>query len=364
MSTLFHNMYAHRKVLVTGHSGFKGSWLVFWLQKLGAEVFGYSLEPPTKPNHISLFDCGFQQMTADIRDSDVLYGAVKNFKPEIVFHLAARPLVRESYQNPVETFETNVMGTLNVFEACRKVDAVRAVVNITSDKCYENQERVEGYREHEPMGGHDPYSCSKGCAELLTTSYRKSFFSMEEYGNKHHTLLGSCRAGNVIGGGDWAEDRLIPDVVRAVEKKQKVSLRNPDATRPWQHVLEPLSGYLLLGQLLLEGKKEFAQAWNFGPRDGGVRRVLDVIKMMAAQWDEVGYEINSGEHPHEAMLLQLNCEKAEREMRWHEVWDIDKTIARMVSWYKAYYENGKILSADDLDAYVTDAAQKGLVWAQ
>jgi CDP-glucose 4,6-dehydratase len=362
MINLFNNIYFNKKVFITGHTGFKGSWLAFWLEKLGSEVFGFSLEAPTKPNHIDLLDLNIHSMIADIRDADVLYGAMSDFQPDIVFHLAAQSLVRESYQDPVGTFDTNVMGTLNVFEACRKVGCIKAILNITSDKCYENRERRGGYREDEPMGGYDPYSCSKGCAELLTASYRNSFFPLNRFGHDHQTLLASCRAGNVVGGGDWAVDRLIPDVMRAVEKKEKVMLRNPKATRPWQHVLEPLSGYLLLGQHLLEGKADCADGWNFGPKKGQVHTVESVIKKIAHDWDKVDYAVDLSEHPHEAGLLQLNCDKAAKKLKWKEVWDINQTIDKTITWYKAYYESGKVLTESDLNTYISDACARKMAW--
>ena len=362
--TLFNNIYQNRRVFITGHTGFKGSWLAFWLRQLGAHVFGYSLDYPTQPNHFQILNLDMEHMIADIRDDDVLYGAVKDFRPEAVFHLAAQPLVRLSYDDPVTTFDTNVMGTLKVFEACRRVGCVKAILNITSDKCYENHERLDGYREDEPMGGHDPYSCSNGCAELVTSSYRRSFFPLETYGKAHTTLLASCRAGNVIGGGDWACDRLIPDVMRAVEQGKKIYLRYPDAVRPWQHVLEPLSGYLLLGQRLLDGETDLAGGWNFGPRQDEVSTVRDVVKKMSVMWDRISFGVDHRRHLHEAGLLQLDCRKADAQLQWHEVWGIDRALERTVQWYKNYYEEGKSLTADDLDSYVDDASQKGLVWAQ
>ena len=275
---MFRGVYKGKKVLVTGHTGFKGSWLSLWLIKLGAKVIGYALEPPTNSNHFELLNLDMVSIIGDIRDRDRLNAIFKKYKPEVVFHLAAQPLVRYSYINPVETFETNVMGTINVFEACRITESVKAIVNITSDKCYENKEWIWGYRESDPLGGYDPYSASKGCAELVTSSYRKSFFNPEDYSKKHNTLLASARSGNVIGGGDWGKDRLIPDIVRAISKNEKLYIRNPKATRPWQHVLEPLSGYLFLGQMLLEGKTEFADAWNFGPNEGCHTDVETVVK--------------------------------------------------------------------------------------
>ena len=277
-STLFNGIYNNKTVLVTGHTGFKGSWLCFWLIQMGAKVIGYSLEPPTSPNHFELLNLDMVSVIGDIRDSNRLNAVFAQYQPEIVFHLAAQPLVRLSYKEPVETFETNVIGTLKVFEACRNTKSVRAIVNITSDKCYENKEWVWGYRENDPMGGYDPYSASKGCAELVTSSYRNSFFNVNEYGKSHNVLLASCRAGNVIGGGDWAKDRLMTDIMVAVSEGKKVVIRNPRATMPWQHVLEPLSGYLMLGQKLLEGKKEFAQAWNFGPGEQGAITVKEVVE--------------------------------------------------------------------------------------
>ncbi len=261
MENLFSSIYKNKTVLVTGHTGFKGSWLCFWLSKMGANVIGYSLEAPTNPNHIELLNLNIISVIGDIRDLEKLNNTFKMYKPDIVFHLAAQPLVRLSYENPIETYETNVIGTLKVFEACKNAK-IKAIVNITSDKAYENKEWIWGYRENDPMGGYDPYSSSKGCADLLTNSYRNSYFNIDDYKIKHNTLLASCRAGNVIGGGDWAEDRLITDIMISVSQNKKVSIRNPYATRPWQHVLEPLSGYLHIGQKLLEEKKSLLMAWN------------------------------------------------------------------------------------------------------
>jgi len=283
---MFNNIYKNKKVLITGHTGFKGSWLALWLKELGAEVIGYALKPPTTPSHYELLtqqptdNLNIISIEGDIRNYIKLNEIFQSYKPEIVFHLAAQPLVRYSYINPVETFETNVMGTINVFEACRNCESVRAIVNITSDKCYENKEWVWGYRESDPMGGYDPYSASKGCAELVTSAYRNSFFtpSYPLTDSPPRVLLASARAGNVIGGGDWADDRLIPDIMRATAKNESVIIRNPKATRPWQHVLEPLSGYLLLGQKLLEGRKEFAGGWNFGPDDESNITVENLIE--------------------------------------------------------------------------------------
>ena len=363
MQSLFKGVYKDKTVLVTGHTGFKGSWLVYWLSRMGARVIGYSLEAPTEPNHIGLLNLEITSVIGDIRDQKKLDETFVKYQPEIVFHLAAQPLVRLSYDQPVETYETNVMGTLKVFEACRKCESVKAIVNITSDKAYENREWIWGYRENDPMGGYDPYSSSKGCAELLASSYRNSYFNVNDYGNKHKTLMASCRAGNVIGGGDWAQDRLITDIMLAVSKNEKVKIRNPYATRPWQHVLEPLSGYLHVGQKLLEGNKEFAEGWNFGPSDEGSISVEEVVKYIRKYWDKIDYELNlSAEHPHEANLLKLDCSKAHIKLKWKDVWDSQTTFEKTTGWYKTFYEDHRLLTHDDLDTYVNDAKSKKLEW--
>ena len=365
MNSLFGSIYKDKTVLVTGHTGFKGSWLVYWLKEMGANVIGYSLEAPTIPNHIELLELDIISIMGDIRDQKKLDDTFVKYKPDIVFHLAAQPLVRLSYDEPVETYETNVMGTLKVLEACRKSGSVKAIVNITSDKAYENKEWIWGYRENDPMGGYDPYSSSKGCAELLASSYRNSYFNLNDFGTKHNTLLASCRAGNVIGGGDWAHDRLITDIMVAVSKGDKVKIRNPYATRPWQHVLEPLSGYLHVGQKLLEGKKVFAEGWNFGPSDEGSISVEEVVKYIQKYWDKIEYQLNlSEDHPHEANLLKLDCSKAHIRLKWTDVWDSQTTFEKMTLWYKAYYENSKILTQEDLDAYVADAKAKQISWTE
>ena len=364
---MFGSIYKGRKVFVTGHSGFKGSWLCLWLKELGANVIGYSLPPPTDPNHFELLYLGIVSITGNVRDFGKLKEAIQCCKPEIVFHLAAQPLVRYSYKNPVETFETNVIGTINVLEACRQTESVKAIVNITSDKCYENREWVWGYRENDPMGGYDPYSASKGCAELVTSCYRSSFFNPSHLltfsPSNNSILLASARAGNVIGGGDWAEDRLLPDIMRAVSKEEKVIIRNPNATRPWQHVLDPLSGYLMLGQKLLEGRKEFAEGWNFGPDDESNICVEDVVSCVKSDWERLDYEIRSSQdNPYEAGFLKLDCSKAHSKLKWRPVWDIKKTLSMTARWYKGFYENGKILSLNDLAEYIKYAAKKNLVW--
>jgi len=364
MQALFNGIYKDKTVLVTGHTGFKGSWLAYWLTKMGAKVIGYSLEAPTEPNHISLLDLDAVSVTGDIRDLKKLNETFQIHKPDIVFHLAAQPLVRLSYENPIETYETNVMGTLKVFEACKE-HGVKAIVNITSDKAYENKEWIWGYRENDPMGGYDPYSSSKGCADLLANSYRNSYFNPHDYKKKHNTLLASCRAGNVIGGGDWAKDRLMTDIMLSVSESKKVSIRNPHATRPWQHVLEPLSGYLHIGQKLLEEKQEFGDAWNFGPSDEGSITVEEVVTKVKKYWSKIDYEIHRDPNQlHEANLLKLDCSKAHILLQWKDVWDSETTFEKTVKWYKAYYENNQqILTQSDLESYIADAKAKHIEWA-
>lgn len=364
MENLFSRIYKNKTVLVTGHTGFKGSWLAYWLNQMGAKVIGYSLEAPTKPNHIELLGLDIISIIADIRDQNKLDEVFNKYKPEIVFHLAAQPLVRLSYENPVETYETNVMGTLKVLESCRKYN-VKAIVNITSDKAYENKEWIWGYRENDPLGGYDPYSSSKGCADILVNSYRDSYFNVKDYKTKHNTLIASCRAGNVIGGGDWAKDRLITDIMLSVSQNKKVSIRNPYATRPWQHVLEPLSGYLHVGQKLLEEQKEYSDAWNFGPSDEGSISVEEVVQNVKKYWDSIDYEINRDENVlHEANLLKLDCSKAHIKLKWTDVWSSQKTFEKTVLWYKAYYEKDIYLTKEDLYCYIEDAKNKNLEWTK
>ena len=352
MQSLFSGIYKDKTVLVTGHTGFKGSWLCFWLKKMGANVIGYALEAPTTPNHFELLNLDIISITGNIKDLEHLNTVFQTYKPDIVFHLAAQPLVRLSYENPIETYETNVIGTLKVFEACRN-NNTKAIVNITSDKAYENKEWIWGYKEIDPMGGYDPYSSSKGCADILATSYRNSFFNIKDYlperqrdksklKKTHNTLLATCRAGNVIGGGDWAKDRLITDIMISVSIGKKVSIRNPKATRPWQHVLEPLSGYLHIGQKLLEEKMEFAEAWNFGPDDEGNINVENVLKSVKKYWNKLDYEIKPNSEFHEANLLKLDCTKANTILKWNSVWNNSTTIEKTVNWYKNFYENNKI----------------------
>lgn len=362
MQNLFAGIYKDKTVLVTGHTGFKGSWLVYWLCEMGARVVGYSLQAPTNPNHFELLKPDIISIFGDVRDLGKLKQVVEAYRPDIVFHLAAQSLVRTSYENPIETYEINVMGTLNVLESCKKYN-IKAIVNITSDKVYENKEWVWGYRENDPLGGYDPYSSSKGCADLLVSSYRNSYFNPENYKNTHNTLVASCRSGNVIGGGDWAKDRLVADVMLSVSQNKRVSIRNPFAVRPWQHVLEPLSGYLHVGQKLLEGKKEFGETWNFGPRSEENITVEEVVKTIQKYWKEISYEINEdiSQH-HEANFLKLDCSKAYRILKWRNVWSGDSAFEKTAKWYKAYYETREILTKEDLKNYLSDAISKKLEW--
>lgn len=363
ISPLFNDIYRNRRVLVTGHTGFKGSWLSLWLTTLGAEVVGYALDAPTQPSHFHCLNLDIRSVIGDIRDQNRLDTVMQEHRPEIVFHLAAQALVRPSYENPVETFETNVIGSLIVFEACRR-HRVRAIVNVTSDKAYENREWVWGYRECDRLGGFDPYSASKACAELLTSSYRNSFFPVAKYGDSHHTLLASCRAGNVIGGGDWAKDRLIVDLVTAASQKSKAVIRNPRATRPWQHVLEPLSGYLCLGRRLLAGEQSFADAWNFGPGDNSSVSVEEIVAEVQRHWPDFTHEVIHHPHAaHEARLLRLDCSKARDLLGWKGIWDCSTAVEKTINWYKSYYHSGKVSSSDDLRTYIDDARRAGVTWA-
>jgi len=357
----FGNVYRGRKVLVTGHTGFKGSWLVLWLESMGAEVAGYSLPAPTEPSHWSLLGLSITETLGDLCDAPLLEKAVADFQPEIVFHLAAQPLVRESYRVPALTYATNVVGSVNVYEACRKAGSVKALVSITTDKVYHNNEWEWGYRENDRFGGYDPYSASKACAEIATDSYRNSFWNLTEFGKSHHTLLCTTRAGNVVGGGDWAADRLIPDLMRGASTGKAATIRNADSTRPWQHVLEPLAGYLMLGRRLLEGKKEFAEGWNLGPAEDGVVPVREVVARMERAWDKVKVEFKPDPNaPHEARLLKLDCAKAHARLGWKPVWSGLDTVEVTAGWYRAWYERQELTSLSDIERYIADARRAGL----
>lgn len=344
----FGDIYCDRNILITGHTGFKGSWLTLWLQSLGARVSGIALDPDTMPNHWDLLRLDINEYRMDIRDADTITSVVGKLRPEIVFHLAAQPLVRRSYADPLETWSTNVMGTANLLEACRHVPSVRAIVVVTTDKCYENINCARGYCEDDRLGGYDPYSASKAGTELVAASYRTAFFQ----GN-NGPLLATARAGNVIGGGDWSEDRLIPDLVRAVQRGAPMEIRYPHATRPWQHVLEPLGGYLLLGQKLLEGQHEFAEAWNFGPDAEDNRTVAEVLERLRTYWPDLTWQVTPEPQPHEAALLHLDSNKARQRLGWLPAWGLDGGLYATARWYKEFTETGALHSREQLEEYLT-----------
>ena len=333
---MFDKIYHNRKVFLTGHTGFKGSWLALWLTSLGAEVCGYSLEPNTEPsmyNELRIGNKITKSIIGDILDENKLQKAINGFKPDIIFHLAAQPLVRLSYSEPKLTYETNVIGTLNVLEAARKCKSVKAFVNITTDKCYENKEVNRGYREDEPMGGYDMYSSSKGCVEIMSSSFRRSFLQ-----DKNTYAMATARAGNVIGGGDWAIDRLVPDCIRAINEGIDIEIRNPIAIRPWQHVLEPLSGYLLLGQKLLEYGKKYADGFNFGPDEKNVITVTEVSQKVCDFYGKGKVVIGEKSPLHEAGLLMLNIDKAKKVLGWTPTYSADEAIEKTIEWYKHFYD--------------------------
>ena len=337
---MFNNIYKDKKVFLTGHTGFKGSWLALWLTKLGAEVCGYSLEPNTTPSMFTELDVQNKikkSIIGDILDYDKLAKEIQDFQPEIIFHLAAQPLVRLSYSEPILTYKTNVIGSLNVLEAARNCSSVKAFVNVTTDKCYENKEINRGYSENEPMGGYDMYSSSKGCVEIMSSSFRRSFL-------QNGYAMATARAGNVIGGGDWALDRLIPDCVKFINAGEKIEIRNPVAVRPWQHVLEPLSGYLLLGEKLLEYGQHFADGFNFGPYEDSVLKVAEVAQKVVENYGKGEVVVHKRDDLHEANLLMLNIEKAEKVLGWIPTYTANQAIQETVDWYKHFY-------AKDADMY-------------
>jgi CDP-glucose 4,6-dehydratase len=345
-----------KRVFITGHTGFKGSWLSMWLQHLGAEVTGYSLQPPTKPSLYKVCKLDekiHESIIGDIRDFKSLYSAISNSKPEIVFHMAAQPLVRYSYEEPVETYSVNVMGTVNLLEAVRKVGNVKVVVNVTTDKCYENKEWHWGYREVDPLGGYDPYSNSKACSELVTASYRDSFFNKMSY-TDHGVALASARAGNVIGGGDWAKDRLIPDCINSLMENKNILIRNPSAIRPWQHVLEPLSGYIKLAEKLYQEGVSYAESWNFGPNESDAQPVSWIVKRICEKWGlNASFTIDTAKNPHEAHYLKLDCSKAHALLEWNPRWSLEHTIDKIIEWTKAYQEDKDMydLSIQQINEY-------------
>jgi CDP-glucose 4,6-dehydratase len=366
------SFYRGKTVLVTGHTGFKGSWLTTWLKMLGARVIGYALPPEKdRPN---LFDAAHLErdmasIIGDVRDFSSLATAFEAHAPEIVFHMAAQSLVRRSYAEPLDTYSTNVMGTAHVLEAVRRAPSVRVVVIITSDKCYENREWVYAYRENDPVGGHDPYSASKGAAELVTMSYRDSFFHPGKF-KRHGVCITSVRAGNVIGGGDWSEDRLIPDCIRALVEGRRISVRNPQAIRPWQHVLEPLSGYLWLAVRMWENPSQYTGAWNFGPTSEGNETVRSIVDKVIAEWGTGEWTDSSSLHedaPHEANFLKLDCTKAANLLRWRPVLSLNQCIEKTISWYRQYYSNpdfdAHTFTVEQIEFYMKLARQSKILWA-
>jgi len=341
-----------KRVFLTGHTGFKGSWLSLWLTSLGATVKGYALSPPTIPSlfNEAKIDSIIDSQIGDIRDQDTLHNSMTIFNPDVLIHMAAQPLVRYSYDAPIETYEVNVIGTVKVLEVARSCINLKAIVNITTDKCYENDGRSQGYKENDPMGGHDPYSSSKGCAELVTSAYRRSFLQGQSIG------LASVRAGNVIGGGDWADDRLIPDILRSFEKNEPVVIRNPKATRPWQHVLEPLSGYLILAQKLYENQEDCAEGWNFGPNEQDVKPVDWILDKMISKWPNSSWEFDQNSNPHEAVFLKLDITKAESKLGWQPVWGLSHTLEKIIDWHRAWLdkEDMQAVCLVEIEEYTRD----------
>jgi CDP-glucose 4,6-dehydratase len=355
-----------KRVLLTGHTGFKGSWLSLWLQEAGALLTGYALEPETSPSLFRLARVAdeMESVTGDVRDLERLSQTVEHARPEIVIHMAAQSLVRRSYSDPVATYATNVMGTVNILEAVRRAenDSVRAVLIVTSDKCYENREWVWGYRENEAMGGYDPYSSSKGCAELVAAAYRRSFFQTTNGDEQSRAAIASGRAGNVLGGGDWAEDRLVPDIIKSWVDGRAVAIRNPGAVRPWQHVLDPLNGYLMLCEKLYEEGEAYAEGWNFGPREEDARSVGWVVERLAELWGGAGWTRDEQQHPHEAHYLKLDCSKARARLAWRARWNLSQTLEETVRWYRAAQrgEEMRRFSLEQIDAFQTCAGEETL----
>ena len=368
---MFKNIYKDKRILITGHTGFKGSWLSIWLKELGAQVTGYSLAPPSEPNNFvsSGLEKKITHIHGNICDLQHLLAVLDEYQPEFIFHLAAQPIVRLSYEEPKMTFDTNIGGTVNVFEAIRMSPCVKVFINVTSDKCYENKEWVWGYRENDPVGGDDPYSASKGCAELIFASYLKSYFS-KDLPDARRPGLASVRSGNVIGGGDWGRDRLIPDCVRAIAARQPVGIRNPKAVRPWQHVLEPLSGYLWLGALLWESPAAYSGPWNFGPNDSDSLRVEEVLSKFieywgSGEWKDLSTDTKS---PHETFILRLCCDKTRLQLGWHCTLKAHEALFITAEWYKLFYsksrkDNMYQICTDQIKKYVEKANKQGLTWS-
>lgn len=355
----FNNTYQNRRVLITGHTGFKGSWLSLWLKELGAELTGMSLLPDTEPNHWNLLKLDFPSYYVDIRNKDSITKILKAFKPQLIFHLAAQPLVRRSYLEPLETWMTNVIGTANLLETCRTIDSLGGIIIVTSDKCYENKEKHHAYCEIDSLGGHDPYSASKAATELVAISYRKSFFN-----STNSPLLATARAGNVIGGGDWSCDRLIPDLVRTLDNHSSLEVRHPAAIRPWQHVLESLSGYLLLGQQCISRKLNFADAWNFGPDKDDHYTVHDVLTTFKKEWPILQWHHKIDDRYHEAKILQLDNRKARQQLNWIPIWSFDECIQATAQWYKSWIEEKKVISLQQIQSYSALAHKKNAIWTR
>jgi CDP-glucose 4,6-dehydratase len=364
--SLFGNLYKGKRVLVTGHTGFKGSWLSIWLLELGAEVVGYALEPCTEKDNFVVSKLGnrMKSIIGDVRDYEKLLEVFKKFQPEFVFHLAAQSLVRLSYEVPVETFETNIMGTVNVLEAIRNTESVKVGILATSDKCYENKGTTIGYKETDRLGGHDPYSASKGCAELVIDAYLRSFFNPNNY-EKHGKSIASVRAGNVIGGGDWAKDRIIPDCIRALERDQAIMVRNPSSTRPWQHVLDPLRGYLLLGQMMWEEPKSYCEPWNFGPDLSSAITVAKLVDLVIKYYGTGSWKKASGSSSlYEASYLALDCQKATEKLQWEPVLTIPEAVELTIDWYKKYrdYDDCYELAREEIDKFIQRAQKAEMVF--
>lgn len=360
---LFDDIFRGRKILITGHTGFKGSWLALWLTRLGAEVSGMALPPDTTPAHWNQLNLPLISHLTDINDAIAVKKILQQTQPELVFHLAAQPLVRASYHNPLDTWQTNVIGTANVLEACRHQENIRAIVVITTDKVYQNNNAEKDFVESDPLGGYDPYSASKAACELVVQSYRRSFFA------EKNVLLASARAGNVIGGGDWAKDRLIPDIVRAVQSNLTASslqsplmIRYPHAIRPWQHVLDSLSGYLCLAHRLLLQEKDKATAWNFGPSPEHCRRVVDVLLQMKLHWPDLHWREESVVQAHEAERLTLDSSAAQAHLGWKPVWGFEQTALHTAEWYKHFYQDQQVISPQQLETYIRSAQMNNSLW--
>lgn len=362
MNHNFEKHFKNKKVFITGHTGFKGAWLTLWLHHLGAKVIGYSLESPTEPALFEILNLAdkIEHIEADVRNYDELKKAITNHEPHYIFHMAAQSLVRPSYEYPITTYATNVMGTVHLLEAIKGVESVKVVVNVTSDKCYENKEWVHSYRESDPMGGYDPYSSSKGCAELITTAFRNSFYNTSQYGKLHHVSLATARAGNVIGGGDWALDRLIPDCIKALITDKKIILRNPKAIRPWQYVLECLSGYLQLASYMDQNGKGYNDGWNFGPQDDYLITVEEIAKEIIHHWGEGEIEIKPDIQYHEAGLLKLDISKARFFLNWRPIYTCREAAKRTALWYQQYYQKKDILaySINEIEDYMERSLQQ------